>query len=235
MERIRPLPAAIAEQSILPGRVATRTQSAQDILGLEIESASGGALSFRTPGAHIDVHVHEGLVRQYSLTGAVRSNRYSIAVLLEPGSRGGSRAIHASFQPGKLITLWRPRNHFPLNEDAQCHVLFSGGIGMTPILAMAWRLHELDRQFSWHLSARSLKRLAWANQIGALPFRRSIQLYLDGPSQRLDAFRALRAAPPAAHIYIYGPRAYMDYVTSAAKSSGIAPGQIHREHFGARD
>ncbi len=228
-------PPAAAAPDLLKGRIGALTRLAQDVIGIEIESANGEALPAWTPGAHIDVHVHDGLIRQYSLTGSASDDRYRIAVLLAPDSKGGSRAIHASFHPGKLVSLSRPRNHFPLHEDAENHMLFSGGIGMTPILAMAWRLHELGRPFSWRLSAHSRKRLAWGDEIDALPFRDSIQLHLheDGPERRLDALGALRGVSPSTHVYVCGPHPYMDHVTSAAEKSGLPQDHIHREHFGA--
>ena len=72
------------------------------------------------------------------------------------------------------VALSEPRNNFVLDEASKSYVLFSGGIGLTPILAMAWRLHELGREFVWHLSARSRARLAFASDIEALPFRDKI-------------------------------------------------------------
>jgi ferredoxin-NADP reductase len=105
-----------------------------------------------------------------------------------------------------------------MHEMAQNSALFAGGIGMTPILAMAWRLHELGNKFVWHLSAHSRERLAWANQIDAFPFRNAIRLHLSDakPSQYLDAARVMRDLPPTTHIYICGPRGYMDYVAEDA-------------------
>jgi cytochrome P450/ferredoxin-NADP reductase len=224
-----------AAEKVLQGRIAAREQLAQDIIGLEIEPADGGPFPSWTPGAHVDVHVHEGLIRQYSLTGPVRRDRYRIAVQLEPQSRGGSQAVHRRFVPGTGVMLSPPRNHFPLDETAPGYLLFSGGIGLTPILAMAWRLHELGRPFRWHLSARSRERLAYAGQIDALPFRPSIELHMDdgGPTQHLRALEAIRAFPQTAHVYLCGPRGYMDHVTTAATQAGLGPGQIHLEHFGA--
>lgn len=114
-------------------------------------------------------------------------------------------------------------------------MLFSAGIGMTPILAMAWRLHELGRTFLWHLSARSRTRLAWADQIDALPFRESIELHVSegSSSRRLNAVEAMRNLHRGTHIYICGPRDYMDHLSEEARAAGLEPGQIHLEHFRA--
>lgn len=165
----------------------------------------------------------------------VYDGRYRIVVQLEPQSRGGSVAVHSKLQTGAAVTLSAPRNNFVLDESAVHCVLFSGGIGLTPILSMAWRLHELGRSFVWHLSARSRARLAWADHIDTLPFRDKIRLYLDdGPAdQALSAEHALRGNPDGTQIYICGPRGYMEYITNAAHQAGCQPSQLHQEHFGA--
>jgi cytochrome P450/ferredoxin-NADP reductase len=217
------------------GRIIDREELAENIIGLEIRPLDGESFPPWSPGAHIDVHIHEGLIRQYSLTGPMRHEQYSIAIQRELKSRGGSSTLHAKFEKGSTIVLSRPRNHFPLNEIAPNSVLFSGGIGITPILAMAWRLHELGRYFTWHVSARSRRRLPWASQIDKLPFREKIYVHLgDGPAeQQLNAAQSLRALDVAAHVYVCGPRGYMDHVKKAALEQGIAEENIHQEHFSA--
>jgi cytochrome P450/ferredoxin-NADP reductase len=220
---------------ILRGRIVGREELAENIIGLGIEPLDGKSFPPWSPGAHIDVHVHEGLIRQYSLTGPMRKERYVIAIQRELKSRGGSSTIHAKFEKGSTIVLSRPRNHFPLNEIASNSILFSGGIGITPILAMAWRLHELGRDFTWHISARNRGRLPWAGQLDKLPFREKLKVHLgDGPAeQRLNAAKSLHALDVAAHVYVCGPRGYMDHVTKAAIERGIPEENIHKEHFSA--
>lgn len=221
--------------ALLAGRVVVRDQLTEDIVALEIEPIDGAVFPVWSPGAHVDVHVHEGLVRQYSLTGPARGGRYLVAVLREPDSRGGSEAIHAKLTIGARITLSQPRNRFALDETADDYVLFSGGIGLTPILAMAWRLHELGRGFTWHVSARARAKLAWADRIDTLPFRSRMRLHFDdGPAaQALDAGSALQNAAQGTQVYICGPRGYMDYVSGCARAAGIPLDQVRREHFGA--
>lgn len=234
-EPVRTAAPTAADDGLLRGRVAARIPLTERIVALEIEPADGATFPTWEPGAHVDLHLREGLVRQYSLTGRAEPGRYRLAVQLEPDSTGGSRLVHARLQPGAAITLSRPRNHFALDETAESTVLFSAGIGLTPILAMAWRLHDQGRPFAWHLSARGHDTLAWRDEIDLWPFRASIRLHfsLDGPSGRLDADRAMAELPPQAHIYICGPRTYMDALSSAATRAGLAPHRIHLEHFGA--
>ncbi|WP_158818826.1 cytochrome P450 [Methylocapsa sp. S129] len=229
------LEAPWAELTPLMGRVIARERLTDDTMSFEIEPAGGDVFPSWSPGAHIDIHVRDGVVRQYSLTGPTKLGRYLIAVQRDPQSRGGSEAIHAKFETGGAVRLSRPRNHFALDETASRYLLFSGGIGLTPILAMAWRLHELGRAFTWHASARSRSRLAWAEQIETLPFREDIRLHFDdgGAEQALNAASEIRNAPAGALIYICGPRGYMDYVAGAARIAGIPTEQVRQEHFGA--
>lgn len=150
---LRPLAQLVPTQKRpLSGIIARRERIADSIVSLDIEPATGEMFPSWEPGAHVDIHVREGVIRQYSLTGsAAKASSYTIAVQLESKSRGGSAGIHERFTEGSPVTLSRPRNNFRLSESSKSYALFSGGIGLTPILAMAWRLHELKRDFVWHL------------------------------------------------------------------------------------
>jgi vanillate O-demethylase ferredoxin subunit len=88
-------------------------------------------------------------VRQYSLSNdPAELDRYVIAVLREPASRGGSAAVHEQLQAGQQITISHPRNHFELHAPARKHLLLAGGIGITPILAMARKLARDGADFA---------------------------------------------------------------------------------------
>ena len=222
-------------RAFLQGRIVAREQVAEGIIGLEIKPLDGQSFPAWTPGAHVDTHVNDGLIRQYSLTGPVRRDRYEIAILREPQSRGGSSTIHAKFETGSLVTLSRPRNYFSLDESRSQKLLFSGGIGITPIFAMAWRLHFLGREFTWHASARSEERFPWPDRLAALPFREKLHVHLDDgpPDQQLDMAEVLSAVDSQTQVYVCGPRSYMDHVIRAALSTGIPKDNIRQEHFTA--
>ncbi|MDO6584714.1 hypothetical protein Q4543_04205 [Salipiger sp. 1_MG-2023] len=115
-------------------------------LGADADLAARRPLPKASPGAHIDVHIRDGLVRQYSLINDT-APAYRIAVHKEPKSRGGSIAMHVRFAPGSAMTISPPRNNFPQEEAAAQCILFDVGIGMTPVLAMAWasRLNAISR------------------------------------------------------------------------------------------
>jgi len=225
----------IVKETTLRARIVDRTEIAEGVVCLKVEPCGGSSFPDWSAGAHVDVHIRPGTVRQYSLTGLVERGRYTIAVQLEPASRGGSAAIHAGFGVGEEVVLSLPRNHFPLHEDAEHSLLFSGGIGITPILAMAYRLHALGKEFAWHVSARSQSRLPWGSELASLPFADRICVHLDdGPEdQWLDAGAALSRADLGTHVYVCGPPGYMDYVKKAADSAGLSREQVHSEHFGA--
>src|SRR5262245_6392060 len=104
---------------------------AEDTRAYEFVSPSGAALPAATPGDHIDVHLPNGLVRQYSLS-ELRPNRYVVAVKRDPASRGGSRFLHDEIRVGARLLVGEPRNHFPFEPRATHSVFVAGGIGITP-------------------------------------------------------------------------------------------------------
>lgn len=229
------LPAAAqAEGDTLRVRVATRRLVAQDIVALELESADGTPLPPFEPGAHVDVHLGGDLLRQYSISNhAAERSRYRLGVLLDPNSRGGSAAVHAGCQVGQVLQIGRPRNHFPLRLETAHTLLFAGGIGITPILAMAHALHAAGRSFELHYCGRNAARLAFLGELKAFGDRVHVHLD-DGPATQHLAIDAVLAAPASdRHLYVCGPNGFMDFVTGAARRLGWAEETVHLERFGA--
>ncbi|MFZ3205360.1 MAG: PDR/VanB family oxidoreductase [Pseudomonas sp.] len=216
--------------------VVARNNQAQDICSFELARSDGAPLPAFIAGAHIDVHLPGGLIRQYSLCNPPWENRsYLIGVLKDPASRGGSKAMHERMQVGQKLLISEPRNLFPLSENAQCSLLFAGGIGITPILCVAERLHRLGADFQLHYCARSADHAAFVERLQAAPVAERVQLHFDdGPAaQRLDA-AALLANPAAdTHLYVCGPGGYMEHVLNTAKTQGWADERAHREYFAA--
>ena len=123
---------------MLQVNVTRKTDEAEGICSFELCAAHGSPLPAFEAGAHIDIHLADGLTRQYSLCNDPKErHRYLISVLKDPNSRGGSRAMHEQIKSGQTITISAPRNLFPLDRSAKRHLLFGGGIGITPMLAMA--------------------------------------------------------------------------------------------------
>jgi ferredoxin-NADP reductase len=143
--------------------------------------------------------------------------------------------VHASLHVGKVVEIGRPRNNFPLRTDAAHSLLFAGGIGITPILAMAHALHAAGRSFELHYCGRSTARLAFLDELQRFGSR--VQVHVDdGPaSQHLQLHIDTVLAAPAAdrHLYVCGPNGFMDFVTQAAQRLGWSEGTVHVERFGA--
>lgn len=216
-------------------RVARKRTEARDICSLELV-AQNGALPAFTAGAHIDVHLPGGLVRQYSLCNPPSERqRYVIAVLRDARSRGGSQAVHDAVVEGSRLTISAPKNHFPLVESAARHLLLAGGIGITPLLAMSERLTALGACFELHHCVRSRERAAFVDRMAASPFAPQVQHHFDDgdPSQKLDIDSTLRQVGPDTHIYVCGPQGFMDAVLGAARAQGWPEARLHCEFFGA--
>ena len=214
--------------------VSRRTQEADGICSFELEPALGGELPPFTAGAHIDVRVHSGIVRQYSLCGdPAERRRWRIAVLREPRSRGGSSGMHEEVHPGTTLRVSEPRNQFPL-VTAPHSLLVAGGIGVTPILAMAKTLRREGRSFELHYCARSRARTAFRAEI-ASEFGASARFHFDDaePAQKFDAEAVLSRARGETHLYVCGPAGFMDHMLATARRLGWAEDRLHREYFAA--
>nr|WP_315464168.1 PDR/VanB family oxidoreductase [uncultured Rhodoferax sp.] len=217
-------------------RVAAKRVEAQDICSLELVDVNGGALPAFTAGAHIDVHLPNGLVRQYSLCNAPSERRrYVIGVLRDAASRGGSKAVHDLVLEGSVLTISTPRNLFPLESTAPHHLLLAGGIGITPMLAMAEHLAATGGAFTLHHCNRSRERTAFVERLAAEPFApRAFHHFDDGEaSQKLDIAATLKNAPAGTHLYVCGPQGFMDAVLNAGRAAGWPEERLHREYFGA--
>lgn len=216
-------------------RVRARRREAEGICSFELEALDGQPLPSFSAGAHIDVQVPGGLVRQYSLCGDAQDLRHwRIGVLRDPASRGGSAGMHDAVQVGSILRVGLPRNLFSL-ADAPHSVLVAGGIGVTPILAMARQLNLENKAFELHYCARSPERMAFRDEIAAAGFAHRARFYFDeGPDAgRLDALTTLNAAPAGSHLYVCGPAGFMDHVLACARTAGWPDERLHREHFAA--
>lgn len=214
-------------------RVTKKTQEAEDIVGFELADPHGRPLPAFSAGAHIDVRIKEGLVRQYSLCNHPEErDRYHIAVLREPASRGGSTAMHDEVHEGDLLQISAPKNHFPL-ESSPRSLLFAGGIGVTPILCMAERLAHTHADFEMHYCARSRERMAFIERIQQSDYARHVHFYHDDQpdAPRLDVPSLAAAPDDRTHVYVCGPAGFIDHVLSSFKAQGWPASQLHTEYF----
>ncbi len=222
------------EPSLFPVRVASKQQVAQDIVSLELVDPQGGLLPQFAPGAHIDVHLPGGLIRQYSLLNdCTQRARFQIGVLREAQSRGGSILVHEQVRAGDLLHISAPRNRFALVPSAHS-LLFAGGIGITPILCMARRLLATGSAFQLHYSIRSRTRAAFLDEIRQLmPAGQAHVHFDDEPETALDAAGVPAAARRAAdtQVYVCGPAGYIDFICAQARAAGLNDACIHFERF----
>ena len=215
--------------------VTARRDEALEICSYELAPVDGKPLPAFTAGAHIDVHLPGGLIRQYSLCNHPEErHRYLIGVLKDPTSRGGSRSLHEQILPGARLHISEPRNLFPLAAQARRHLLFAGGIGITPILCMAEHLAQAGASFELHYCARSRERAAFVERLRQSRYADRVFLHFDeAPETALDAARVLAAPADDLHLYVCGPGGFMQHVLDTAKAQGWQDACLHREYFAA--
>ncbi len=215
--------------------IARRELQTPDIAVLELAPVGGAKLVPFEAGAHIDVQVGDGLIRQYSLSNAFdKSGTYRLGILNDPNSRGGSRTIHEQFPEGREIEISLPRNHFPLDMSAAHTILFGGGIGITPMIAMAYALKQANKSFELHYCCRSRASAAFLDELSS-QFGQHLSLHFDdgADDQKLAPATMLQAHEDGLHVYVCGPGGFMDWVIDTAKKAGLPSKQIHFEYFSA--
>lgn len=224
--------------------VHTLRHEADGVLGIELRPLDGQLLPPFSAGAHVDIHLPGGLQRSYSLVNdPAERHRYVLAVLREPSSRGGSRAVHDQLRIGMPLNLSEPRNNFLLNEDASHTVLVSGGIGITPLLCMARRLRTLGRSFEVIFCARSRRVAAFIDEVAALGV--PVHWHFDEETGAPPDLRALLSARPgdgaqSTHYYACGPALMLDSFVAVCSDLGYVHAHIERftaaepvEHIGS--
>lgn len=232
-------PLAMPSTTGLNARVTRVTRVAQDVVAIELRAADGYALSPFAAGAHIDIEIPardaDGhfMVRQYSLCNdPSEHDRYVVAVGLDANSRGGSRWLHEALEEGESLRISTPRNHFQLMEAAPHSVLVAGGIGITPLLAMARRLSALGRPWTLYYCSRNPERAAFLQDLAALPGT-VIPVYDGVPGGKpIDLPSVLGRAPADAHLYCCGPTSLMEAFEHAA--AGRPTQHVHVEWFKPR-
>lgn len=213
--------------------VHTLRHEAQDIISIELRPAAGVSFPPFAPGAHIDLHLPNGLVRSYSLCNAAgEPDRYVIGVLNDKASRGGSKAVHETLRVGMVLTISAPRNHFPLVEDARHTVLIAGGIGITPLLCMARRLTSLGRSYEVLYFARHRQAAAFADVLAELGAK--VHWHFDDQAGGPPDLRGLLAQRQAegTHFYACGPTPMLDAFEADCSALGLA--NSHLERFSAK-
>lgn len=213
--------------------VTQKNQLADSIVGLSLVALDRTPLPAFSAGAHIDVHMPDGLVRQYSLCNApTDDSRYCIGVLKDVNSRGGSTYVHDNVKAGDMLQIGLPRNSFQLLA-AQHVILVAGGIGITPLLSMAKHLAATGASFELHAFNRSMSKTAFLDELRT--FGEKFFLHLDDGEykQKRDLASAFKEVPEGSRVYVCGPTGFISHVKNLAQESGLPSGNVHVEYFSA--
>lgn len=225
-------PRASSGSATLDVRLADIRPIARDTNLYEFRALDGSPLPPAEAGAHIDLYLPNGMVRQYSLVAAGdEPDCYQLGIKLDPNTRGGSHWIFNELHKGHVVTISRPRNHFPLAQ-ARYSILIAGGIGITPIRAMLWQLHAVRSACELHYACRSRGDMAFLNELESLSH---VHLHCDDEngSEVIDISSIVANAPRDAHLYCCGPSSMLQIFQTA--TAGFPSQQIHFEYFSAKD
>lgn len=213
-------------------RVTAIRYAADESNVYEFRSLSNAVLPSVQPGAHIDIHLPHGIVRQYSLVTADGDPRaYLVAIKRDRASRGGSSFMHERLRVGQTLQIGSPRNSFPLDERARHTVLIAGGIGITAIWSMAQRLAKLGKSFEMHYACRTRQEAAFVDELEPMS---QVNVHIDAEcgGRHLDVSAIVAGAPRDSHFYCCGPLPMMEAFEAA--TAPFAPEQVHVEYFAPR-
>ncbi|WP_171206210.1 reductive dehalogenase [Ruegeria sp. HKCCA0235A] len=203
-----------------------------DVTKYEFASLDGAPLPGWTAGAHLDVLVAPEFLRQYSMSGDPSDRTtYQIGVLREDDGRGGSALLHRIFTEGRKVFVSKPINHFELDETATRTFLMGGGIGITPMIAFAHRLHALGRDFELHYSASTRGGAGYLDDLAAMPWADRVHYHFSDEGTRADLNVILSGYRDGWHVYTCGPDRYMNGVIQAAEQQGFPEVARHLEYF----
>ncbi|MDB5536068.1 MAG: Rieske 2Fe-2S protein, partial [Devosia sp.] len=216
----------------LRAMVKRKWATATGITAFELTALDGNHLPTFQPGAHIDVHLPNGLSRQYSITnGPGELLSYTIGVKRDLASKGGSEVLIDTVREGDVLAISEPRNNFPLRRDTIRTVLIAGGIGITPILSMARFLAKSNLPYELHYIVRSEDQIAFRDQIDALGANVTLHIGLPRAAIAETITKTLGAHSFAQHVYICGPGSLLETVRTTAADLGWPDEAVHYEYF----
>lgn len=213
--------------------VKNRHVEGGNIAVMEFESATSATLPKVEAGAHIDVHLPNGMVRQYSLCQNPNDEgKFRLGILRDPESRGGSVSAFDEIKDGMQIQVSEPKNLFPLLK-AKHSVLIGGGIGITPLITMAYQLAHEGESFELHYCGANPEHCAFVDEIknGELAKYTTFHFKSEGASHRAFFESAIKDIDLESHIYTCGPVGFMDWVINLATTHDFPEQQIHKEYF----
>jgi ferredoxin-NADP reductase len=220
----------------IPVRVARVETVAERIKHVRFVPIDGRPLPKFSAGAHTVVTMRDGaktIKNPYSLMGPLNdTSGYEISVLKTNNSHGGSLFVHEKLYEGAFVTLSHPSNLFSIDLRARKHLLIAGGIGITPIMAMAEQLSQIGAPFELHYSTRTPSSGAYVETLKQR-YGRKLHHYQTVSAQRIDLTNLLGQQPLGTHLYVCGPDAMIEDVLRLAQEAGWPSQHVHAEHFTA--
>lgn len=212
-------------------RVTRAWDTADGIRAMEL-SPVDGTLPSGQPGSHLDVALPGGLVRQYSMVNAPgETDRYVIGVKRTVDSAGGSVAAHDHLREGDVLAVSLPRNNFPLRRDRRRTCLIAGGIGITPLLAMAQALKHQHLEYELHYFVSADADVAFRDRLEQLA---DVHIVTGSTAEGTveELHRILCAARGDGHqVYLCGPPPMIDSARQVADDVGWPKDEVHVEYF----
>ena len=213
---------------IMKLRVENIRHTAPEVLHLELVHPQRPVLPEWTAGAHVDLRLPDGRIRQYSLCGdPLDRSRYEIAIKREMNGRGGSIWAHENLQEGSEAHVSAPRNNFPLNNKGERYILIAGGIGITPLLAMARSLRHSGREFAFHYCTRSRVEAPLLDELVKV-CGENLHCWFSKEGKRFEP-SVIGPYTSGTQIYMCGPQGLLDSVVSSL--SGWPDDNVHIEAF----
>ena len=224
-------PTSAQLQAVVTTEVMAETPTVRRVV---LRPAVGDRLKPFSAGAHIDLHLPNGIVRSYSILNDPRENdRYVVAVQREPDSRGGSEWMHSQLHQGSDLQVSQPRNNFMLNEGVDHSIFVAGGIGITPFLSMIHRLNRLGQRWTLHYATRTRDIAAFLVELRELESHGmgTVRLYFDHEpgGQALDLSDIAASAEDGDHVYCCGPAGLLDAFEAAMRPRSEET--VHLERF----
>ena len=207
----------------------------QDVVTLTFAAADGAPLPTWRPGAHLDIHLPSGRVRQYSLCGdPAHRDTYRIAVRRIPDGGGGSAEVHEALGVGSRVTTNGPRNAFPLTmpgygSPTQRLRFVAAGIGITPVLPMMRHVERLGIEWSMVYAGRSRASLPFLDEVAEFGDR--VEIRTDDVHGVPTAAELLGDCPDGTAVYACGPAPMLTAIR--AQLAGRDDVELHFERFAA--
>ncbi|MBU9826457.1 PDR/VanB family oxidoreductase [Rahnella perminowiae] len=221
------------DAGLIPVTIKTIDDNGVGNMSLHLVAQQGSRLPAYLPGAHIDVFIPQLGPRQYSLCSEHNDGEYyEICVKLAEPSTGGSHFIHHHFAPGDHLTISAPRNHFPLPQAGR-YLLFAGGIGITPLLAMAEKIAQQQIEFELHYYLSDTEKAAFLPRLTRPALAQHVFLHDSSANDSLRHNTPLSLCHPEENTQVLacGPDGFIERLKDIMRTHHWQENQLSFERF----